>query len=97
MSNEEKSAVLVMENGILLAVVETTKWQHIIQDRRLALQRITREAAEGQAIGTQQSRDVLEGLLPEIRWLQNGQESNAASYLRPKQYIYREITQGSCG
>jgi hydrogenase-4 membrane subunit HyfE len=32
------------------AVVETNKWQHVIQDRRLALQRITHEA-EGQAIG----------------------------------------------
>lgn len=48
-SNEERSAALAIENEILLAVVETNKWQHIIEDRRLALQRITHEA-EGQAI-----------------------------------------------
>jgi hypothetical protein len=29
-SNEEKSAALAMENEILLAVVETKKWQHTI-------------------------------------------------------------------
>jgi hypothetical protein len=45
---------------ILLAVVETDKWQYMIQDRRLALQRINHEV-EGQAIRIQQPRDVLEG------------------------------------
>lgn len=56
MSNDERSVALAIENEILLAVVEINKWQHIIQDRRLALQRITHEA-EGQAIGIQQSRN----------------------------------------
>ncbi|QQK47613.1 hypothetical protein Pdw03_5248 [Penicillium digitatum] len=44
MSNDERSVALAIENEILLAVVEINKWQHIIQDRRLALQRITHEA-----------------------------------------------------
>ncbi|KAJ5206916.1 hypothetical protein N7472_003364 [Penicillium cf. griseofulvum] len=31
-SNEERSAALAIGVKILLAVVETNKWQHIIQD-----------------------------------------------------------------
>lgn len=86
-SNEERRAALAVENELLLAVVETNKWQHVIQDRRLALRRITHEVegqAEGHAIGIQQSGNVLEGLLSGIRWLRNGLDSNAASYLNPK-------------
>ncbi|QQK40119.1 hypothetical protein Pdw03_2973 [Penicillium digitatum] len=38
-----------MENEILLAVVETNKWQHRFQDKRLALQRITHKAEDSNA------------------------------------------------